>query len=69
MRQFHCEPTIYVTEIKETYFEIYTKQVSCLLASQLKYLSLYGKLFIIHDSYIAKFDYMNFAFAKLDVAW
>ena len=57
----------YVTEIKETYFEIYTKQglcqlalllkkVSCQLAlpllnisncqSVLKYLSLYGKLFI-----------------------
>ena len=29
MRQFQCVPTTYVTEIKETYFEIYTKQVSC----------------------------------------
>ena len=32
MRQFQCAPTTYVTEIKETYFEIYTKQVSCPLA-------------------------------------
>ena len=32
MRQFQCIPTTYVTEIKETYFEIYTKQVSCPLA-------------------------------------
>ena len=24
MRQFQCVPTTYVTEIKETYFEIYT---------------------------------------------
>ena len=32
MRQFQCVPTTYVTEIKETYFEIYTKQVSCPLA-------------------------------------
>ena len=27
-RQFQCVPTAYVTEIKETYFEIYTKQAS-----------------------------------------
>ena len=32
MRQLQCVPTTYVTEIKEEYFEIYTKQVSCLLA-------------------------------------
>ena len=24
MRHFQCEPTTYFTEIKETYFEIYT---------------------------------------------
>ena len=29
MRQLQCVPTTYVTEIKEAYFEIYTKQVSC----------------------------------------
>ena len=28
MRQFQCVPTTYVTETEETYFEIYTKQVS-----------------------------------------
>ena len=48
------EPTTYVTEIKETYFEIYIYQESCPLAfplknisvcqSVLKYLPLYGKL-------------------------
>ena len=27
--QFQCVPITYVTEIKETYFEIYTKHVSC----------------------------------------
>ena len=32
MRQFQWVPTTCVTEIKETYFEIYTKQVSCPLA-------------------------------------
>ena len=46
-----------VAEIKETFFEIYIKQVLCSLAlpllntsncqSVLKYLSLYGKLFIL----------------------
>ena len=29
MKQFQCVTTTYVTEIKETYFETYTKQVSC----------------------------------------
>ena len=32
MIQFQCVTTTYVTEIKETYFEIYTKQESCPLA-------------------------------------
>ena len=32
MRQFQCIPKTYVNEIKETDFEIYTKQVSCPLA-------------------------------------
>ena len=32
MRLFQCVPTAYVTEIKETYFEIYIEQVSCPLA-------------------------------------
>ena len=50
-----CVPTTYVTEIKETYFEIYTKQESCPLAlhslkisnsQSVKCLSLYRKLFI-----------------------
>ena len=49
MRQFQYVPTTYVTENKETYFEIYIKQVSCPFAflinisiclSVLKYMSL-----------------------------
>ena len=32
MRQFQCAPTTYATEIKETFFETYTKQVACPLA-------------------------------------
>ena len=48
--------TTYVTEIKETFFEMYIYQESCQLASPLqnisicqsvlKYLSLFGKMFI-----------------------
>ena len=37
--------------------------------SVLKYLSLNCKLLNLHDSYIIKFDFMNYAFAKLAVAW
>ena len=71
-----CEPTTYVTKIKETYFEIYTKQVACPLALPLlnisncqlvlKHLS---NCLYLHDSCITKFDFMNYAFAKLVVAW
>ena len=55
MRQFRCVPTTYVTENKENYLEIYTKQVSRPLSSPLlkfqncqsvlKFLSLYYKMF------------------------
>ena len=38
MRQFQCVPTTYVTEITETYFEIFIYQKSCPLA--LKHLKL-----------------------------
>ena len=77
--QFQCVPTTYVTEIKEIYFEIYTKQVSCQLAflfytSQTanQYLNTchyMANFLYLHDSYITKFDFMNYAFAKLVVAW
>ena len=42
MRQFQSVPTTYtyVAEIKETYFEIYTKQVACPLAFSFKHLKL-----------------------------
>ena len=39
MRQFQCLPTTHVTEIKEIYFEIYTKQVSCQFALPLLHIS------------------------------
>ena len=62
MSQFQCVQTTYVTEIKETFFEIYTKQVSCPLAlpllnisncqSVLKYLSLLlANCLYLHELY------------------
>ena len=63
-RLFQSVPATYVTENKETYFEIYTYQESCpLVLSLLNISSLY-----LHDSYNTKFDFMNCAFAKLVVA-
>ena len=77
MRQFQCVPTTYVTEIKKTYFEIYTKQVSCTLPSSFKHLKLpisikipvtiIANCLYLHERYITKFDFMNFAFAKVVV--
>ena len=74
-----CVPTTYNTEIKETYFEIYTEQVSCPLAflfltSQTanQYLNTchcMANCLYIYDSCITKFDFMNYAFAKLVVSW
>ena len=69
MRQFKCVPITYVTEIKETYFETDTSFPLLNISncqSVLKYLSLY-----LHDSYmyITKFDFVNYAFSKLVVAW
>ena len=74
-RQFQCVPTTYVTEIKETYFEIYAKQVSLLFktsqtANQYKNTCHFiANCLYLHDSYITKFDFMNYAFAKVVVAW
>ena len=78
MRQFQCISTTYVTEIKETYFEIYTKQVSCTLAfSSFKHLkrlisikipvTIMANGLYLYDRYITKFDFMNYAFAKVVV--
>ena len=67
MRQFQCVSTTNATEIKETYFEIYTKQVSCPLALPLLNISS-TKIAYLHDSYIPIFDFMNHAFAKLLLA-
>ena len=81
MRQFQCVPTAYVTEIKETYFEIYIYQESCPFNCfvSLKHLNLPISIKIpitiwqivyinLQDSYFTKFDFMNYAFAKLVVA-
>ena len=68
----------HVTENKEeNYLEIYIFLVSCPLSLPLlnirncqlvlKFLSLYCKLQL--DSYISKFEFMNYLFANLLVAW
>ena len=64
--------------IKETYFEIYTKQVACPLALPLLNISNWQSVLntchyvanclYIHDSYIGKFEFINYAFAKLLLA-
>ena len=74
MMQFQCVPTTYLTENKETYFEIYTYQELYPLALHLKHLnlpisilknmSLYSKLFIS----TRQLFFMNYAFAKLILA-
>ena len=75
MRQFQCVPTRYVTEIKETYFEINTlNKYHVHWLSSFKHLKLPISIKILvtiylHVYYITKFDFMNHAFAKLVVAW
>ena len=69
-----CTKT-YVTDIKETYL---SKIIAISIAS-LNYLKLPMSIKIpvtiwqialyLHDSYITKFDFMNYAFAKLVLAW
>ena len=69
--------TTNVTEIQETYFEIKTSIMSIGFSflnisncqSVLKYLSLYGIFLYLDDSCITKFDFVNYAFAQLVVAW
>ena len=71
MRQFRCVPTTYLTEMKETYFEIFTK----IDFASFKHLKLPIRTKIpanrlyLHDSFITKLDFMNCAFAKLLLAW
>ena len=80
MRQFQCVPTKYVTENKEeNYLEIYIFQVSCPLSLPLFNIptanqyqnschSIANCLYL-QDSYISKFDFMNYLYANLVVAW
>ena len=38
--------------------------------SVLKYLSLIWQIvYNLHDSYVTRFDFLNYAFANLEVAW
>ena len=79
MGQFQCVPTTYATETKESYLEIYTYQVSCPLSQYLKHpklsisikihVTLLQIVYILHDSYISKLEFMNYLFANLVVAW
>ena len=75
-------PTTYVTENKEeNYLEIYFLQVSCPLSlpllnipncqSVLEFLECLStaNCLYLHDSYISKFEFMNYLFANLLVAW
>ena len=79
MRQLQCVPTAYVTENKEeNYLEIYTCQVSCPLPlpllniptrqTVLKTRGSTSNCLCLHDSYISKFEFMNYLFANLVVA-
>ena len=56
----------YVTENKENYLEIYTNQVSCplslpklLISAKITCRSIANCLYL-HDSYISKFELMNY---------
>ena len=65
----------HVTEIKETYLNKYYSH----WLSSFKHLKLpisikipvtiMANCLYLHDSYITKFDFMNYAFANLVVAW
>ena len=69
MRQFQCVPTTYVTEILKYTLNKY--QIHWLSFKRLK-LPISFKMancLYLHGSYATKFDFMNYAFAKLIVAW
>ena len=76
MRQLQCVPTTYVSENKETYFEIFTNQESCTLIRfvSLKHLTLPISIKIPATVWQIVYIYLtaispNYAFAKLVVAW
>ena len=74
MRQFQCVPTTYVTEIKENFLKYTLNKYHVHWLSSFKHLKLPISIKVpltiyLHDSYIAKFDFMNYAFSKLVVAW
>ena len=76
MRQLQCLPTTYyVTQNKENYLEMYTCQVSWPLSLPLLNIpncqisGSTANCLYLHDSYISKFEFMNYLFANLVVAW
>ena len=79
MRQFQCVPTTYATEIKESILKYTLNKYHVHWLSSFKHLKLPISIKIpvtmsanclyLHDSYITKYDFVNYAFAKLVVAW
>ena len=75
MRQFQCVPTTRFTENKEenyvhcnTSFKHPKLPISIKIPVTLVQITAANCLYL-HDSYITKFDFMNYAFAKLVDAW
>ena len=75
-----CVPTTYVAENKEeNHLEIYIFQVSCPLSLPLLNIPNWqlvinpchsiANCLYLHDSYISEFEFMNYLFAYLLVAW
>ena len=77
-RQFQCVPTTYITENKEeNNLEMYIFQVSSPLSNKYPKLPIRIKnschstanYLYLYDSYISKFEFTNYLFAILLVAW
>ena len=79
MRQFQCVQTAYVTEIKERISKYTLNKYHVNRHSSFKHLKLpisikihvtiWQIVLYLHDSCITKFDFMNYAFADMVVAW
>ena len=73
MRQFQCVLTTYVTEIRKPVLKSTLNKYHVHWLSSFKHLKLpisikMAKCLSLHYSYISKFDFMNYVFAKLVVA-
>ena len=76
MRQFQCIATTYVTENKENGYKVYTEpSIMSVVFTSFKHLKLPISIkiqqivFILYSSYYFKFDFMDYKFANLVVAW